>query len=181
MKQKILVLYRTILEREQVLSRLTGMVDADICTCALHDNVQVLPSQLVVCYCPNLLFACQLKNRIRRPKLLLFASADLASMVSLLDDERCTTLSLHCTAGRIAEIVQYIFHAHVQQPQPVSLTGREMQVIRLLVSGQDNRQIAFSLGIKVSTVIAHKKHLFLKSGMHSTSQLVVWALLKQGI
>ncbi len=181
MKHTILVLYRTILEREQVLSRMTGMVDAGICTCALHENVQVLPSQLVVCYCPNLVFAYQLKNRIRESKLLLFAPADLASMFSLLNDGRCMTLSLHCTAERIAEIVQYAFHVPVQQPQSVSLTGREMQVIRLLVSGQDNRQIALSLGIKVSTVIAHKKHLFLKSGMHSTSQLVVWALLKQGI
>jgi DNA-binding CsgD family transcriptional regulator len=39
--------------------------------------------------------------------------------------------------------------------------------------------IAGSLGIKRSTVIAHKKHLFLKSGVHTPSQLVVWAMLKQ--
>jgi DNA-binding CsgD family transcriptional regulator len=32
------------------------------------------------------------------------------------------------------------------------------------------------LGRFLSTVIAHKKHLFLKSGVHTTSQLIVWAL-----
>lgn len=35
------------------------------------------------------------------------------------------------------------------------------------------------MGIKLSTVYAHKKNLFLKTGMHTTSQLVVWALLRE--
>ncbi len=59
---------------------------------------------------------------------------------------------------------------------PTVLTKRENQVLVLMVSGQDTRQIASALGIKMSTVIAHKKHLFLKSGVHTTSQLIVWAL-----
>ncbi|MCK9602607.1 MAG: helix-turn-helix transcriptional regulator, partial [Sphaerochaeta sp.] len=65
------------------------------------------------------------------------------------------------------------------QEHSVLLTRREQQVLALMLSGQDMNSIAGSLGIKRSTVIAHKKHLFLKSGVHTTSQLVVWAMLKQ--
>lgn len=62
---------------------------------------------------------------------------------------------------------------------PCSLTLRERQVIALILSGEENKAIAAKMGIKLSTVYAHKKNLFLKTGMHTTSQLVVWALLRE--
>ena len=58
------------------------------------------------------------------------------------------------------------------------LTRRERQILNLYLSGKDTKEVAENLGIQNSTVIAHKKHLFLKSGAHSVSQLLVWAMLK---
>lgn len=60
-----------------------------------------------------------------------------------------------------------------------SLTLRERQVLALILSGEENKGIAVKMGIQLSTVYAHKKNLFLKTGMHTTSQLVVWALLRE--
>lgn len=59
------------------------------------------------------------------------------------------------------------------------LTLRERQVLALILSGESNVVIAERLGVRLSTIYAHKKNLFLKTGVHTTSQLVVWALLKE--
>ncbi len=66
-----------------------------------------------------------------------------------------------------------------KEEPPCCLTLRERQVIALILSGEENKEIANKMGIKLSTVYAHKKNLFLKTGMHTTSQLVVWALLRE--
>jgi len=69
------------------------------------------------------------------------------------------------------------YHERVGEHTPY-LTEREADVVRLLVSGLDTAQIAQRLGIKAATVTAHKKHIFLKIGVRSTTQLVAWALIR---
>lgn len=101
-------------------------------------------------------------------------------MCSLLEDQYTTVLSLTCSEPLLEMMLgRFLSGPHPHDgvnEQPAVLTRRENQVLTLMVSGQDTRQIADLLGIKMSTVIAHKKHLFLKSGVHTTSQLIVWAL-----
>ena len=57
----------------------------------------------------------------------------------------------------------------------VSLTEREQQVLRLLVAGQPNREIARELGIDVITVKAHVGRLLGKLEQRDRVQLVVFA------
>ncbi|MDK2860777.1 MAG: hypothetical protein PWP25_1963 [Sphaerochaeta sp.] len=101
-------------------------------------------------------------------------------MCSLLEDQSTIVLSLTCSEPLLEMMLgRFLSGPHPNDgvnEHPVVLTKRENQVLTLMVSGQDTRQIASVLGIKMSTVIAHKKHLFLKSGVHTTSQLIVWAL-----
>jgi DNA-binding NarL/FixJ family response regulator len=53
-----------------------------------------------------------------------------------------------------------------------SLTGRERQVLRLLVSGAPNGEIGFQLGIETVTVALHLRNVYRKLGVTSRTQAV---------
>lgn len=52
-----------------------------------------------------------------------------------------------------------------------SLTVRELEVGRLMLSGYSSKTIAQKLGISVETVRVHKKHIYSKLGISSQSEL----------
>nr|WP_298101084.1 response regulator transcription factor [uncultured Shinella sp.] len=56
------------------------------------------------------------------------------------------------------------------------LTARERDVLRELVAGKNNRDIANALGITTATVETHRKHLKKKLALGSTAELVRYAL-----
>lgn len=56
------------------------------------------------------------------------------------------------------------------------LTGREREILLLLTEGQSNRQIAQQLNISTKTVEYHKANLTRKLGVHTTADLVKFAL-----
>lgn len=58
----------------------------------------------------------------------------------------------------------------------IKLTEREMQVLRLLVAGRPNREIAKALGIDVITVKAHVGRLMRKFGVENRIALSVQAV-----
>jgi DNA-binding NarL/FixJ family response regulator len=62
-------------------------------------------------------------------------------------------------------------------PTPsATLTGREREVLQLLVEGQSNKEVAASLGIGVKTAEAHRANLMKKLAVHSMSELVRYAI-----
>jgi DNA-binding CsgD family transcriptional regulator len=182
MKRTALLLYHTSLEREQLLCRLSPFSFLELECHKLETERKTEYAQPVICFARDLPSALQLKQRLCCPSLLLFCPPALIGMFSLLDDERCRTKSLSCSIASLQQALLLVTDTREPacvQEHSVLLTRREQQVLALMLSGQDMNSIAGSLGIKRSTVIAHKKHLFLKSGVHTTSQLVVWAMLKQ--
>lgn len=54
-----------------------------------------------------------------------------------------------------------------EEPARVELTGRELDVLRLLASGLSNAAIAEELSLSVNTVRNHVANLLLKLGVHS--------------
>jgi DNA-binding NarL/FixJ family response regulator len=58
----------------------------------------------------------------------------------------------------------------------MALTPRERDVVQLLVEGTGNKETAASLGITVKTVETHRARVMLKLGLHSTRELVHYAL-----
>ncbi|MFQ5529198.1 MAG: response regulator [Gemmatimonadota bacterium] len=66
-------------------------------------------------------------------------------------------------------------------PQPLeSLTGREIDVLRLLASGQSNKQMASELGISRRTVESHRESLMRKLRIRTVAGLTRLAL-EQGL
>jgi DNA-binding NarL/FixJ family response regulator len=59
---------------------------------------------------------------------------------------------------------------------PDALTGRELQVLKLIVQGMTNSQIALALTLSVKTVEWHRANLMSKLDTHNTADLVRYAL-----
>lgn len=63
-----------------------------------------------------------------------------------------------------------------QADRLLSLTLRELQVLRLIGSGARNKDVARRLNIAVKTVDAHRTNLMRKLDVHSVAQLVDYAI-----
>ncbi len=59
------------------------------------------------------------------------------------------------------------------------LTDREVQVLRLLASGEGNRQVADTLGIAVGTVERHRANIMYKLGLHTRTDLIKSAIRRR--
>jgi DNA-binding NarL/FixJ family response regulator len=57
------------------------------------------------------------------------------------------------------------------------LTEREIDVLKLLVSGNANKEIADKLNISTHTVISHRKNISQKTGIKSVSGLTIYAVI----
>lgn len=69
-------------------------------------------------------------------------------------------------------------HAHHVRDQPVSLTPREVEVVRLVASGYANKEMAARLGVSVNTIETHKANAMEKLGLHSRIDLVRFARMQ---
>jgi DNA-binding NarL/FixJ family response regulator len=83
--------------------------------------------------------------------------------------------------GRIISIIQKLLAHGIQsedhQPQE-NLSEREIDVLKLLVTGNANKEIADKLNISTHTVISHRKNISLKTGIKSVSGLTIYAVVK---
>ena len=59
---------------------------------------------------------------------------------------------------------------------PADLTEREIEVLRLLVSGKSNPQIAAELYLSINTVQAHLRSVYSKIGVASRAEATRYAL-----
>lgn len=83
-------------------------------------------------------------------------------------------------AGRATlspEAAQALVHAASQPPAPgIELTGRERDVLTLMIEGLNNTQIAGKLTISPSTVKFHVSNILAKLGVESRTEAVTLAL-----
>ena len=59
------------------------------------------------------------------------------------------------------------------------LTDREKQVLQLLAEGRSNKEVAAMLDVGVSTVETHRSNLMQKLNLHSTAEIVLYAVRKR--
>jgi DNA-binding CsgD family transcriptional regulator/pimeloyl-ACP methyl ester carboxylesterase len=67
----------------------------------------------------------------------------------------------------------------VQEPQQakgITLSRRELEVLRLIASGSSNKEIAEALVLSVRTVERHINHVYAKIDVHSRAQATAYAL-----
>ncbi len=62
----------------------------------------------------------------------------------------------------------------------LGLTNRELEILRLIVGGKSNKEIAAELKVSVNTVAVHRANIMDSLGIHNTAELVVYAI-KNGL
>jgi len=66
--------------------------------------------------------------------------------------------------------------AAIGECPPDVLSPREREVLARVCAGCTNREVAGELGLSVSTVETHRKHIIEKLDLHSTAELVRYAI-----
>lgn len=69
-------------------------------------------------------------------------------------------------------------HSDDQKLHQETLSERETDVLKLLVEGNANKEIADKLNISTHTVISHRKNISQKTGIKSVSGLTIYAVVK---
>lgn len=59
------------------------------------------------------------------------------------------------------------------------LTDREKEILQLLAEGKSNKEVATLLDVSPYTVETHRTHLMQKLGLHSTADIVLYAVRKK--
>ncbi len=84
--------------------------------------------------------------------------------------DRFTSLGLGRLAGRCTELLQ---HASPNPWAGEGVTGREADVLRLVIAGLANKDIATALRLSPRTVEKHVENLLRKTGARSRTELAV--------
>jgi two-component system, NarL family, response regulator NreC len=75
----------------------------------------------------------------------------------------------------VSDAVLTDYRRHVSDPLDL-LTSREREVLQMIAEGKTNKEIATSLNLSVYTVEAHRGRVMEKLNLHSTGELVRFAL-----
>ena len=75
----------------------------------------------------------------------------------------------------VSDAVLTDYRRHVTDPLDL-LTSREREVLQMIAEGKTNKEIATSLNLSVYTVEAHRGRIMEKLNLHSTGELVRFAL-----
>lgn len=185
MRKKATVLYKNEEDRVFLLSKVKPLPWMSCEAYPLSDVHQAQGSHILISRTedlPSLLTLKRVALSYKEIPLLVLSPVSQCSVLRIMDSTSCKVVEEDIGVQMLGETVQSLIAAtpyQCKEEPPCSLTLRERQVIALILSGEENKEIANKMGIKLSTVYAHKKNLFLKTGMHTTSQLVVWALLRE--
>lgn len=89
------------------------------------------------------------------------------------------TIQITDSPETIIEIVSKTTKAvgfYSQSPEQEQLSDRELEVLKLIVAGLSNKEIADKLFISIHTVISHRKNISQKTGIKSQSGLTIYAI-----
>lgn len=133
----------------------------------LHDLKNILIKHVSAEYNQNLCYAVifsvsalekdlavhnRLRNKVLRPKLSELNSSDIKELESVFAEE----------------------HSH---PAPENhLTKREIEILKLIVQGKLNKEIADKLNISLNTVLTHRKNIIAKTGIKTVSGLTFYCI-----
>jgi len=90
-------------------------------------------------------------------------------------------VNINDSPSKIISLIQKSFNAKNQPDNQnrtqETLSEREIDVLKLLVTGNANKEIADQLNISTHTVISHRKNISQKTGIKSVSGLTIYAVV----
>lgn len=137
----------------------------------LHDLKNILIKHLSVEHNQNLSYAViyslhafekdllahnRLRNKVLQPKLNELDSYGIQQLQENISNE----------------------HDHQKEKSDHQLTNRETEILRLIVKGYLNKEIADKLNISHNTVLTHRKNIIAKTGIKTVSGLTFYCIRK---
>jgi DNA-binding NarL/FixJ family response regulator len=112
-----------------------------------------------------------------RALLTLDRPGDRQQARALLEEAAATAqeLGIHGLGQRVAALLGELAAAAAVPAWPAGLTGREVEVLRLIAAGCSNRAIAETLFISPNTVLRHVSHIFAKTGVANRAEAAAYA------
>jgi len=85
--------------------------------------------------------------------------------------------------GKVLDIImENLAHkctdSHCDHCQPVTLTAREIEIVKLISEGYTSNSIAEKLHVSFHTVSSHRKNIFKKLNINNSSELLIYAVNK---
>ena len=124
----------------------------------------------------------QLFNRVRQVKMFRFENPKIrwfGIVYAVFDKETLSNfdeiISIDDTRDTILKKIQ----KHIKSTDDRnsnSLSDREIDVLKEIVRGHSNKEIADVLNISIHTVMSHRKNIMQKTGIKSQAGLTVYAL-----
>ena len=105
---------------------------------------------------------------------LIYALFD-QQIISLFDK----IITITDAPGIIIEVINRLNEAnslHTFNTVREQLSERETEVLKLIISGMSNKEIADKLFISIHTVVSHRKNISQKTGIKSQSGLTIYAI-----
>src|SRR6267378_1458264 len=81
--------------------------------------------------------------------------------------------------GHLVLDPQVIKPAALKGERDNALTPRELEILRHIVAGKSNKEIAAELGLSANTVGVHRANIMDTLGIHKTAELVVYAIRRK--
>jgi len=79
-------------------------------------------------------------------------------------------------SGHIEHLNHTFSDEHKSQEENKQLTNREIEVLKLIVQGRLNKEIADKLNISLNTVLSHRKNIIAKTGIKTVSGLTFYSI-----
>jgi DNA-binding NarL/FixJ family response regulator len=79
-------------------------------------------------------------------------------------------------AGETVLDAQLSRPAALKGERDYGLTSRELEILKLIVDGKSNKEIAAQLNLSANTVAVHRANMMDALGIHKTAELVVYAI-----
>lgn len=102
------------------------------------------------------------------------AARDLVSAIEALQHNKTFF------TARVAELVLSGYRGAYSAPKKdlllPNLTAREREVVQLLAEGRSTKEVASHLNLSVKTAETHRSNIMRKLGLHSVSELVLYAV-----
>jgi two-component system, NarL family, response regulator LiaR len=104
----------------------------------------------------------------------LLKDSDPAELVKAIRQVNAGECSLHPIVAR--KVLQELSQPPKNSPTDQPLTGREVEVLRMVAQGKSNRQISDELVLSLGTVRAHLSNILGKLHLASRTQATLYAL-----
>lgn len=187
---------RTLIKEDARFEYVTEVVDSKSLQQALKKQ---LPDVLIVDHCCDDCFSLNVIKSIKKeyPELHILVishektAEDIKRIIGIgiknyllkdCDEQEITDAIISCSKGEkyfCGQIIDVLLEKEISVKDHCmtgSITEREVDVIRELVSGKRPKEIADILNISYYTIVTHKKNIYKKLGINHSIELAQYAI-----